>query len=92
MDIMTFAFLKQFISNSITDITKGESAYEIAIKNGFSGDEAEWLKSLNGKTPYIGKNGHWFIEDEDTQINAFAEIQPLTEEEIDKAIAAAKDI
>ena len=28
---------------------KGESAYEIAVNNGFVGTEQEWLKSLKGK-------------------------------------------
>ena len=26
----------------------GESAYDIAVKNGFEGDEAAWLESLKG--------------------------------------------
>lgn len=33
---------------------QGLSAYEIAVKNGFTGTEEEWLQSLNGKD---GKNG-----------------------------------
>ena len=30
--------------------TNGKSAYEIAVDNGFSGTEAEWLDSLKGET------------------------------------------
>ena len=33
----------------------GESAYNIAVKNGFVGTEAEWIESLKGKKGEIGK-------------------------------------
>lgn len=33
------------------------SAYDIAVKNGFSGTEAEWLESLKGETGASGKDG-----------------------------------
>lgn len=57
----------------------GLSAYEIAVQEGFNGDETEWLESLkgekgkdgkdgvNGDTPSIGENGNWFIGETDTQ-------------------------
>ena len=35
----------------------GESAYEIAVRNGFSGTEAEWLSSLKGSNGGAGQNG-----------------------------------
>ena len=35
----------------------GESAYEIAVRNGFSGTEAEWLNSLNGSNGGAGQSG-----------------------------------
>lgn len=35
----------------------GESAYDIAVKNGFVGTEAEWLESLKGANGTDGKNG-----------------------------------
>lgn len=31
---------------------KGDSAYQVAVTNGFNGTEQEWLKSLNGLTAY----------------------------------------
>lgn len=34
------------------NVIKGESAYEIALLNGFKGTQAEWLESLNGKSAY----------------------------------------
>ncbi len=51
--------------------TPGESAYVAAVRNGFSGSEAEWLASLKGTdgqtiVPVIGENGNWFINGEDT--------------------------
>ena len=33
----------------------GESAYNIAVKNGFVGTEAEWVESLKGEKGEIGK-------------------------------------
>ncbi len=34
---------------------KGDSAYEVAVKNGFEGTEEEWLKSLKGEAGvYVG--------------------------------------
>ena len=63
------------------DLPRGKSAYEIAKENGFNGTEAEWLASLkgepgaagasvkdgeNGKTPYVGDNGNWYIGADDT--------------------------
>ena len=35
----------------------GESAYEIAVRNGFKGTEEEWLKSLKGQTGEKGDTG-----------------------------------
>ena len=32
----------------------GESAYNIAVKNGFVGTEQEWLNSLKGDSPVKG--------------------------------------
>lgn len=49
------------------NVIKGESAYEIALLNGFKGTQAEWLESLegepgeDGKTPYI-QDGYWYID------------------------------
>lgn len=37
---------------------KGESAYEIAIRNGFEGTEDEWLASLKGETGDQGPKGN----------------------------------
>lgn len=39
------------------DWWKGESAYEIATKNGFKGTEAEWLTSLKGEKGEKGDTG-----------------------------------
>ena len=48
----------------------GKSAYEIAVLNGFSGTEQEWLESLKGDSANIGENGNWFIGDTDTGVSA----------------------
>lgn len=47
----------------------GKSAYEIAVENGFEGDEKAWLASLKGKdgiTPTVGSNGNWYLGTTDT--------------------------
>lgn len=94
MDLTTLALLKRYVSDFIANIetdVAGKSAYEIAVDNGFSGSEKEWLDSLNGITPRIGENNHWFIGDEDTGIVAtpnlddfmrYADLVALSTEEI----------
>lgn len=39
------------------DGADGKSAYDIAVENGFTGDEDEWLESLKGSDGVIGKDG-----------------------------------
>ena len=49
----------------------GKSAYQIAVENGYSGSEQDWINSLAGRpgdTPYIGNNGNWFIGAVDTGV------------------------
>ena len=43
----------------------GESAYEIAINNGFEGTEQEWLDSLNGADGYSPVKGIDYFTQED---------------------------
>lgn len=79
MDIITYALCKKYIESSLTGAgalkgqkgDNGKSAYELAVKNGYSGTESSWLASLQGKdgyTPSIGSNGNWYINGVDTQI------------------------
>lgn len=86
MDILTLAVAKKYTEESIKNIetvVQGKSAYEIAIENGFEGTEKDWLLSLQGKSPYIGENGNWFIGDIDTDVHAKPEnMVALTAEEI----------
>lgn len=49
-----YNFIKQKFDNGGFKGERGYSAYEIAVKNGFTGTEEEWLQSLHGKD---GKNG-----------------------------------
>lgn len=72
MDLTTLALLKRYVSDTIAnaEFTEGKSAYQIALDNGFSGSEQEWLQSLQGLTPHIGENNHWFIGDIDTGVLA----------------------
>lgn len=41
----------------VSALKDGESAYEIAVKNGFIGTEAEWLTSLKGEKGDTGAQG-----------------------------------
>ena len=78
MDIITYALLKKYVQASLNGAgalkgDPGMSAYDLAVANGYSGSEAEWLNSLKGeagKTPSIGENGNWFIGEADTGISA----------------------
>lgn len=72
--------MKKYIKQSLAGAgaiegKAGKSAYEVAVENGFSGNEQEWIESLVGKpgdTPYIGENGNWFVGAVDTEIRAGA--------------------
>lgn len=46
--------------NRINEFEDGESAYEIAVDNGFEGTEEEWLNSLKGAN---GKSAYWIAVD-----------------------------
>lgn len=50
--------LDQLESNVASGKFDGESAYQIAVKNGFKGTEEEWLASLNGKPGIPGEKGN----------------------------------
>ena len=78
MDLFTIALVKKYIIETVSNIesvVNGKSAYEIAVNNGFSGSEKEWLDSLKGISPHIGENGHWFIGDIDTQVEAVPNLE-----------------
>ena len=50
----------------------GDSAYDIAVKEGFKGTVAEWLASLKGKDgsmPFI-IDGYWYIDGKNTYVKA----------------------
>lgn len=75
MDIATLAFMKKYVQASLegAGALKGEqglSAYEVAVNSGFVGSESEWLASLKGDSPYIGKDGNWYIGNENTGVAA----------------------
>ena len=50
-------FLEFLPDNFIDRLVQGESAYEIAVKNGYRGTEAEWLESLKGAAGAQGARG-----------------------------------
>jgi hypothetical protein len=61
----------------------GKSAYEIAVKNGFEGTEAEWLASLKGSSGvYVGSGD--MPEECNVQIDPDGEV--LTMEQIIKKV------
>jgi hypothetical protein len=74
MDFITLALLRKYVSDTIASLdlkgVDGKSAYEIAVENGFLGNEEEWLNSLHGITPHIGENNNWFIGELDTGVLA----------------------
>ena len=77
MNFTMYALMITYVKQSIENIEKGKSAYEIALDNGFEGTEQEWLKSLQGETPYIGENGNWFVGTLDTGVSATPKIEDV---------------
>ena len=51
------ALVATLTASCLSTETKGDSAYDIAVKNGFEGTEAEWLESLKGTDGTDGKDG-----------------------------------
>lgn len=47
------------VINKLLKLTQGESAYDIAIDNGFVGTKAEWLESLKGGAGADGSPVNW---------------------------------
>ena len=91
MDLFTIALLKKYVIETITnaeDLGIGKSAYDIALENGFSGTEQEWLESLKGETPQIGENGHWIIAGVDTGLTAVPDLDSFYDKENLKALTA----
>lgn len=60
---MTAKEIKEYIEK----YNKGDSAYQVAVKNGYEGTESEWLESLIGGSPDTVKNA----------INEYLELNPL---------------
>ena len=48
MDNNTFNIIKQYIDKKVSLGLTGLSAYQVAVKNGYTGTETEWLASLSG--------------------------------------------
>ena len=61
---------------------KRYEAYHLAVADGYEGTYEQWLETIrgkdgaDGKTPYIGENGNWFIGDIDTGVKAQGDIGP----------------
>jgi len=60
------------VSVARTSAPRGESAFQIAVRNGFTGTEQQWLESLMGQTGQAGR-------DSDAVLRA---LQQLFEEEV----------
>lgn len=67
---VTSDFVDMQISNAIDNINiqKGESAYELAVKNGFTGSEEEWLESLKGEQGDDGRSIKSITKDDNDDI------------------------
>lgn len=61
---MAYDNLNANLGGTLTFGVPGASAYEVAVKNGFKGTEAEWLASLQGYTPQKGQD---YFTDTDKQ-------------------------
>jgi hypothetical protein len=72
MDITSYILAKKYVDAALSGAgaLKGDSAYDIAVKNGFKGTETEWLENLKGAVPHIGENGNWFLGEQDMGVVA----------------------
>lgn len=62
MDIVTLALAQKYTDDALAGGgaikgDTGDSAYEVAVKNGFVGSETDWLNSLKGADGTNGKDG-----------------------------------
>jgi len=65
---------------------QGESAYEIAVNNGFTGTEVQWLASLNGADGADGVDGADGGFDSTQTILELSDGRPLTSTDAGKLI------
>lgn len=91
VDIITYALCKKQIADAIAGagVVMGKSAYEIAVENGYSGTQAEWLESLRGEqgyTPYIGEDHHWYVNGIDTGVAATVDTVKVSAENADEIV------
>jgi hypothetical protein len=63
------------VINKLLKLTQGQSAYDIAIDNGFVGTKAEWLESLKGEEGTKGDKG----DDSLTFVNSYNDLPSLSE-------------
>ena len=93
MDITSLLIARKYVDDCLAGAgaVKGKSAFEVAQANGFSGSEKDWLASLNGTTPHIGENGHWFIGDTDTGVIASPSLAGYATEDFVNAELAKLD-
>lgn len=94
----TKKYVDDKLSGTGTKGDTGSSAYDIAVENGFTGTEEEWLASLKGDdglTPTIAANGNWFIGTTDTGVVAKGKdgksIQSITSNENNHIIVTFTD-
>lgn len=59
----------------------GDSAYEVAVKNGYSGTESEWLESLQGEDGAPGPTGPQGPKGEDGSVS-FEDLTPEQKAEL----------
>lgn len=50
--------VENYVNGAVADISAGPSAYEVAVRNGFTGTEAEWLDSMKGTPGLPGRDGN----------------------------------
>ena len=63
------------VINKLLKLTQGQSAYDIAIDNGFVGTKVEWLESLKGEEGPKGDKG----DDSLTFVNSYNDLPSLSE-------------
>jgi hypothetical protein len=96
LDVVTLALARKNAKKQIQDamegagVIAGKSAYEIAVENGYSGTEEQWLESLHGTKGDKGDPG----ETPDlTEIeNAIGDLSNLSTSEKSSLVAAINEL
>lgn len=96
LDVVTLALARKNAKKQIQDamegagVIAGKSAYEIAVENGYSGTEEQWLESLHGDKGDKGDPGE--TPDLTDIENSIGDLSNLSTSEKSSLVAAINEL